>query len=306
MKPHNPSSRGRQYWLRLACFAGLALSLGLVSLPAWYSVPLTLALLHAPCTDAGTMPASSSEAWEEITLQARAGGSFRGYFMPGTNGATVIIPPAGSDGRNGSLPIAEILLRHGYAVFTYESRPCTDIRPFSLGYQEVDEVADVLDYLLSRPDVDPHRIGIRGFSSAGATSIMAAARLPALRAVVAEGGYGDFIENGVAVHPQADLITRLFWAGFRGSMGLTYRLVTGHSIRALSPVSEIGKIAPRPILLIYGAREPSLAGGRQQLAAAGTHTMLWVVEGAGHGQYLQVAPEEYESRIVDFFDEALK
>jgi pimeloyl-ACP methyl ester carboxylesterase len=306
MKPHNPSPRGWQYWLRLVCFAGLALGLGLISLPAWYSVPFTLALLYAPCTDAGTRPVGSADAWEEVTLQARAGGSFRGYFMLGTNGATVIIPPAGSDGRNGSLPTAEMLLRHGYTVFTYESRPCADIRPFSLGYQEVDEVADVLDYLLSRPDVDPHRIGIRGFSSAGATSIMATARLPALRAVVAEGGYGDFIQNGVAVRPQANLIARLFWTGFRGFMGLTYRLVTGHSIRVLSPVSVIRQIAPRPILLIYGAREPSLAGGRQQKAAAGGNAVLWVVEGAGHGQYLQIAPDEYESRVVGFFDEALK
>jgi pimeloyl-ACP methyl ester carboxylesterase len=306
MEAHKPSPRGWQYWLRLACFAGLTLSLGVASLPAWYSVPFTLALLYTPCVQAGTLPAGYADEWEEVTLQARAGGSFRGYFMSGTNGATVIIPPAGSDGRNGSLPTAEILLRHGYTVFTYESRPCAGIRPFSLGYQEVDEVADVLDYLLSRPDVDPQRIGIRGFSSAGATSIMAAARLPALRAVVAEGGYGDFIENGVAVPLQADLPTRLFWAGFRGCMGVTYRLVTGHNIRVLSQVRVIEHIAPRPILLIYGARESSLASGRQQKAAAGDHAVLWVVEGAGHGQYLQVAPAEYESRLVSFFDEALR
>jgi pimeloyl-ACP methyl ester carboxylesterase len=306
MEPYKLPPRGWQYWLRLVCFAGLTLSLGLISLPAWYSVPFILALLYAPCVDASTPPAGSAGEWEEVTLQARAGGSFRGYFMPGTNGATVIIPPAGSDGPNGALPTAEILLRHGYTVFTYESRPCAGIRPFSLGYQEVDEVADVLDYLLSRPDVDPQRIGIRGFSSAGAASIMATARLPALRAVVAEGGYGDFIENGVVVRSQANLPTRLFWAGFRGCMGLTYRVVTGYSIRVLSPVSVIGRIAPRPILLIYGAREPSLTSGRQQKAAAGSNAVLWIVEGAGHGQYLQVSPAEYESRVVGFFDEALK
>ena len=84
MKPHNPSPRGWQYWLRLVCFAGLALGLGLISLPAWYSVPFTLALLYAPCTDAGTRPVGSADAWEEVTLQARAGGSFRGYFMLGS------------------------------------------------------------------------------------------------------------------------------------------------------------------------------------------------------------------------------
>jgi dipeptidyl aminopeptidase/acylaminoacyl peptidase len=197
-----------------------------------------------------------------------------------------------------------MLAQHGYGVFTFESRPCAGMGPMSLGYAEVDEVADALDYLLSRPDVDPQRIGVYGFSSAGATSVMAAARLPSLQAVVAEGGYGDFGDNALGRGWEQGLglyFLPLYRWGFRQS----YRWIAG-DINALSPVTVIGQIRPRPILLIYGSQEVSLPGAYQQLEAAGDNAELWVVEGATHGTYRFVAPEAYEARIVTFFDQALR
>jgi pimeloyl-ACP methyl ester carboxylesterase len=225
--------------------------------------------------------------------------------MPGSNGATIIMPPPFTGGRDSRLREADLLLRHGYTIFTFESRRCAGMGPVSLGYQEVDEVADALDYLLRRPEVDPDRIGLHGFSSAGATAVMAAARLPALGAVVVEGGYGDFAEDTLTPNREYSLATFFEILHF-GSIKLTYRLVTGVDIDKLSPQDVINQIAPRPILLIYGSREVSLLGGRHQQAAAGDNAILWIVPGAGHGNYLDVAPEEYEARLVDFFDAALQ
>lgn len=263
-----------------------------------------LGLLYGPCGEGHLTPGDYGSLVESVTVQARDGGAFRGYFIPGTNGATIIMPPPLNSGRSVRLPEAAILARHDYAIFMFESRRCAGMGPLSLGYREVDDVADALDYLTTRPDVDPSRIGIHGFSSAGATSVMAAARLPELRAVVAEGGYGNFMRNTLNSHND-DLLTTYFLTLFRWAIGITYGLVTGLDINQLSPVSVIAEIEPRPVLLIYGTHETSLAGGRQQKAAAGDNTQLWIVEGAGHGNYLSVAPEAYEDRVVTFFDEAL-
>jgi pimeloyl-ACP methyl ester carboxylesterase len=87
---------------------------------------------------------------------------------------------------------------------------------------------------------------------------------------------------------------------------LTYRLITGTDIHALNPSGVIGQIRPRPILLIYGDREVSLPGGYQQKAAAGDNAELWIIPGAGHGGYRQLAAAEYETRIMAFFDRTLK
>lgn len=296
--------RNKVYWLRLGSFFLATLTVALLGLPFLLGGLSTLALLYAPCSGEGPRPDSAGYTWEDVTLEARVGGQFRGYFIHGSNGATVLVPPTGSSGRGSRWPQIQLLVEHGYAVFTFESRRCAEMGPLSLGYGEVNEVADALDYLLTRPDVDPERIGLYGFSAAGATSVMAAARLPEIDAVVAEGGYGDFLDNALGQTTQRGIAGYVEWA-YRRPFRPVYRWTIGHDLERLSPVSVIDQIAPRPILLIYGSREVSLSGAREQLAAAGDNAELWVVEGAGHGDYFAVAPAEYETRFVGFFDEAL-
>jgi hypothetical protein len=299
------SYRDRRYWLRLTTFFIVSLTIALLSLPAMLGTLFMVGLLYAPCSASSLTPADYGYSWEDVTIKARAGGDFRGFFIPGTNGATIIMPPPLSSGRDGRLRQADMLLRHGYSVFTFESRRCAAMGPLSLGYKEVEEVVDALDYLRSRPDVDPGRIGVYGFSSAGATAVMAAARLPDLRAVVAEGGYGNFAEEALGASASSDLQS-LFQDVFSWAARLTYQLVTGLDINKLSPTDVIAQIEPRPVLLIYGSREVSLVGARRQKAAAGEHTSLWTVTDAGHGNYMDIAPAEYEARIVKFLDQALK
>jgi pimeloyl-ACP methyl ester carboxylesterase len=281
------------------------LTFALLGLPFLLGFLLMVGLVYSPCADRGMTPSDYGHAWEEITLPARAGGTFRGYFIPGTNGAAIIVVPALNAGRDGRLREAMLLARHGYAILAYESRRCAEMGGVSLGYKEVDEVADALDYLLTRPEVDPERSGVYGFSSAGATAIMAAARLPQLKAVAAEGGYGDFAEDTLTPGAGRHGLSGYFEAAFFWSIGKAYGLLTGLDINLLSPVDVISQIAPRPILLIYGSQEVSLEGGRRQQAAAGDNAELWIVEGAGHGNYFDVAPEAYETKLVTFFDESL-
>lgn len=292
------------YWLRLLGLFVAALALALGGLPFFLGFLSAVALVYPPCQEGGMTPGDYGYPWEDVIVQASAGGTFRAFFVPGSNGATVIVVPPLSKGRDGRLREATLLMRHGYAVLAFESRRCAGIGGLSLGYKEVSEVADALNYLLARPDVDSTRIGIYGFSSAGATAIMAAARLPELKAVVAEGGYGDFsggvLGSGSSSGWQGAFETLYLW-----SIRRSYHLLTGLDMDVLAPVEVIGQIAPRPILLIYGSREVSLAGARQQLAAAGKQADLWVVPEAGHGNYLDVAPEAYEARLITFFDQTL-
>jgi pimeloyl-ACP methyl ester carboxylesterase len=293
------TSHRRRRTITLAVVAVLAT---VVIVPAGAGFVLTYTLLNPPCSDNGQTPGDYGYCWEDVTLQARAGGSFLGYFIPGSNGAAIIIPPPYGGGRGSRLQEGDVLARYGYAVFSFESRRCADMGALSLGDQETSEVQDALDYLHARPDVDPDRIGILGFSSAGATAVMAAARFPDIRAVAAEGGYGDLAEGAIGLGTGGvNPLERIF----KASLAVSYRVISGTDIGRLSPEDVIGSIAPRPILLIYGSRERSLGGARRQLAAAGENAQLWVVEGAGHGDYLTVAPEEYEQRVVTFFDKAL-
>jgi len=67
------------------------------------------------------------------------------------------------------------------------------------------------------------------------------------------------------------------------------------------------RIAPRPVLFVYGAEGQ---GAEQALtpsyyAAAGPPKALWEIPGAGHTAGLETAPLAYERSVVGLFDRAL-
>ena len=67
----------------------------------------------------------------------------------------------------------------------------------------------------------------------------------------------------------------------------------------------IEKIAPRPVLLISGTESAFEQGLQRKLyAAAGEGSELWEVN-VGHAQCWKEHPEEYETRVVFFYDRAL-
>jgi len=68
----------------------------------------------------------------------------------------------------------------------------------------------------------------------------------------------------------------------------------------------VARISPRPQFLIYSGRP--LGGeelNEQFYAAADEPKTLWRIADAGHTAGLDTHPEEYEQRVIAFFDHAL-
>lgn len=271
----------------------------IISIPVGAGSLTASSLTLIPCGDSDATPDDyGNYNWEALTLDASVGGMFSGFYVAGTNNTTIIFPPNFSANRTSRLKEALPLVDAGYNIVTFESRRCAGMGPLSLGYTEVEEVGDVLAYLNSREDVDPERIGIHGFSSAGATAIMAAARYPQLKAVIAVGNYANM--NDIIDEHSGSMPSVFFWM-YSGALRGTYYLIVGEPMSRLSPLSVIDQIAPRPILLIYGSEEPGVATSDDMLARAGNNATLWVIEGERHGGYRE--REDYAQRAIAFFDE---
>jgi pimeloyl-ACP methyl ester carboxylesterase len=291
------SPERRQRIIRILLSFAVVLVALLVFIPPLLGFLTTWGLTHIPC-GGGSIPRSAGMTdYEAVSFYSSSlNKPISGYFVHGTNGATIILPPTLNSGAGYWRNDYVILNRFGYNLLNYESRNCAGTTN-TLGYAEADQVADALNYLATRPDVDMSRVGIQGFSAGGATSILAAARYPHLKAAVAMGGYHDF---GATLDAETldSWYGPLYAAGARAG----YRLATGFSLDVLRPVRAIDQIAPRPVLLIYGTHEPSLAGAYLQQQAAGSNAELWVVEGAGHGNYWDIGPEIFEQRVIGFWD----
>jgi dipeptidyl aminopeptidase/acylaminoacyl peptidase len=247
--------------------------------------------------------------YQELTFVPQAGrrvprGELRltAWWLPSKNGAAVILIPGLGQSRDAMLDHAAMLARHGYGVLLTEPRPCADSElAFTAGYNEVHDVAGALALVQDQPGVDSDRIGVLGFSVGGATAILGAAQLDDIQAVVAEGHFYNLGHDIVNTGGDNSLLQDFYYRAIL----FFYRHYTGLDARLISPIDAIGHISPRPVLLIFGEHEVGHGHAYEQFAAAGRPKSLWVVPGVGHGGYIQAWPEEYEARVISFFDAAL-
>lgn len=289
-------------FLRLFRFALLSLLVMYLALNAGLSWVYVYILTHPPCPVV-PQPGLELPLPEQHTLQTSDGIQIRAWYYPSQNGAAVLALGGLQGALGGNLPPVGYLVREGYGVLQVDTRACTSPpRAVTLGQAEMYDAEAGLAFLLDRPEVDPQRVGVLGFSMGGVTAIRTAARRPEIAAVVAEGGYDnlgrDIIEPG---QPKSlpHQILLYFVAG-------SYWLQVGESPWRLSPIDDLPAISPRPVLLVYGEREIGSGRADRQFAAAGQPKQLWIVPGGDHGRNHLVAGEAYETEILSFFDRHLR
>ncbi len=249
------------------------------------------ALLNPPCPPSSPAPSG----FQAITLHTASGLSLDGWYHSPANGALVLLLGGQGSNRDAMLAEATFLSAHGYGALTLDGRQCAGAMT-TLGYREVEDLQAMVDFASRQPEV--RWLGGLGFSAGSVTLIRGAARIPQIQAVVAEGNYANLYQEITAV---ASPPLSLGWQ-IRRLVAVAYTLSVGVWPGQVSPLDDLPAISPRPVLLIHGENEVERTRGQAQVEAAGPPKELWVVPGAGHGQYESVQPAEYEKRILEFFD----
>lgn len=241
----------------------------------------------------------------EVAFPGSDGTRLAGRFFAGNNGATVVLVHGYGGNQDEMLPVADALVRSDFSVLTYDARGCGQSGgKVTFGALETDDVISVIDYLEARPDVDRARIGALGFSMGAASTVMAAARDPRIKAVVDDSGwataYGWLRPRSwdVLLRPNAPFSPlSLRFAEFR----------TGIRLNTLRPVDVIARISPRPILLIHGGSDTAVppTESDRNFAAAGPPKQIWLAPGAKHGDTVELVVADYADRVVNFFRQHL-
>ncbi len=253
---------------------------------------------------------------EEHWLSTEDGHAIRAWYYPSKNGAAILALGGISGSLGDTLPPVRPLLEAGYGVLQIDSRACAQPSArVTLGGNEIYEAAAGVDFLLQLPDLDPEKIGAFGFSMGGVTLIRAVAlqqgsgqshqpkiqALSAIQALIAEGGYdqlGAHIIQPGAGHSLPRTV-------FLYTVAVVFWTQTGVNPWGVSPIEDISNLGPRPVFLIYGEHEIQRGGGQAQFDAAQQPKSLWVVPGGTHGGNYQIAQDEYDQKVVDFFDKSL-
>ena len=244
-------------------------------------------------------------AYEDVSFETSDGLTLRGWYVPSKNGAAVISFP----GRKGPQKPARMLARHGYGVLVFDRRGEgeSDGEPNIFGWGGDRDIKAAIRFLQQRPDVDPGRIGGIGLSVGGEMMLEAAAETDDLRAVVSEGAGARALsdeQDGMEIEGIGGVEKLLNTAGIAVRVGALS--VFTNEAPAANLNTLVGRIAPRPILLIAAPNSPNGEKlNREFYAAAHDPKALWEIPESKHTGGLDARPQQYEHRVVGFFDDAL-
>lgn len=239
--------------------------------------------------------------FREITFKSRDGLSLFGRFLPGRNKATILLVHGLGQTNQDMLIHAESLARQGFGIFMIDLRAHGNSEgdTSTHGLREADDVAGAIDTLLHRIDVNGQRIGALGVSLGAQAVLRGALRTENIRALVLEGlAPSSFSDH--AGRPRS----LVHWLSLPGSW-LYYKFQQFMCGEKEAGVLEvIGRIAPRPVLLIAGGPQ-DIYFNRMFHQAANEPKELWELPAGEHGAAILSDSQAYIQRVTEFFSREL-
>ena len=248
----------------------------------------------------------------EVAITAEDGAVLRAWLfrVPHGNGDAVILLHGHTDNRAGMLGNADMLLRHGFMVLLPDARAHGvsggDLATY--GVKESDDLRRWYDWL--QRSVSPHCIDGVGDSMGAAQLLQSLKTIPGFCAVVAVSSFASFREAsydrlGERLHAGEragrTLLRPAVEAGF-----LYARWKYGVDLEQASPENVVAATSV-PVLLIHGKKDANLPPRHSEMIVAlsplrSPAVLIWEPQEAGHCGAAGVEPEEYERRVIAWFE----
>jgi len=253
------------------------------------------------------MARMTSSRHADVTVQAPDRSTLRAwYFEPASwNRRAVILLHGVADNREGVTAHGTFLLKNGYAVLLPDARGHgeSDGDSISYGWRERHDVKLWTNWLAA----EKHSESIYGLGeSMGAAILIQASTVdPRIKAIVAECPFSTFrdiayyrVAQLVGLHQRAEWV----FAPLIEPAFLYTRARYSVDLYQSSPTDAL-RASTTPVLLIHGTADTNIPSTHSQLIgkARPANTELWLVPGAAHTQAYGRNPQEYESRVLQWF-----
>jgi pimeloyl-ACP methyl ester carboxylesterase len=288
------------WWRRL-----LLVPVGVV-VAVFLIAPLAMAVY---ATNIGRLPANSGEspadrglAYEDVTFETAQGLTISAWYIPSRNGAAIVTVHGAGKNRATVMDEAAMLARHGYGVLMVDLEGFGDSegRGNAMGWVGARDIQAAVAYLGTREEVASGAIGGLGLSMGGEVLLQAAAEIPDLAAVVSEGGTNRTLADVKELDGTGKEAIHVFFFVMQSAMH-----VLSHEPPPPPLKESVAKIGPRPVLLIAAniAMERDFMSLYQEVG--GPSFEMWTIAEAKHVGAFDLHPQEYEQRVIAFFDDAL-
>jgi uncharacterized protein len=246
--------------------------------------------------------------FRDVELTTPDGAVLRAWFMrpPEANGDAVILLHGVSDNRMGSYGYGQWLVRSHYMVLLPDARAHGNSggELATYGLKESDDIHRWVDWIETAEH--PRCMFGLGESMGAAQLLQSLPKEPRFCAVVAESPFASFREVAYA------RFGRQFhtgpWLGrtfFRPAVDVGFLFVRFHyglDMESASPEQAVIGTGI-PVLLIHGLRDTNIPPYHSDLIQAKnpSSVVVWKVPGAFHTGAHQVAPQEFEKKVLGRF-----
>jgi len=251
-------------------------------------------------------------SFEDMEFAAPNDAPIRGWLVPAPNDdkrlAVIVLHGRGGD-RTGALGQLRMLHELGAGVAAIDLREnglsAGSGRGTAIGIREAEDAIAAAAEMRRR---GYEKVVLQGCSLGASAAILAAANSDAIDGVIADSALSSF-DRYVAEIADARLARFGVSAQWATALWGDFVIAVTRARLGLEgfarPVDVIALIAPRPVLLVYGASDavtPPATHGRELTARAGAETSLWAVDGAGHCDSAYIAPEDYKAQVAAFLE----
>jgi fermentation-respiration switch protein FrsA (DUF1100 family) len=250
----------------------------------------------------GGTPSDYGLPYEKVSFASYDGTILRGWFVPAVHPrATVVFCHGRAGSKAPDLIYVPQFREHGFNVLLFDFRAHgeSDGHKSSLVYYERQDLLAAIAYLQNR---GIQEVGLMGFSMGAAVAIATAPLSEAVRAVIADSAFAEsrtilltyLQQQGIPVPIASNLTALIIRAA---------GLHLGCHLPDADPLRWVDQVAPRPLLLIHGEQDQGIpvSDASRLYSAAGDPKELWVVPAAEHRCADKVCPEDYMTRVLDFF-----
>jgi dienelactone hydrolase len=263
-------------------------------------LPLTLTYGFTHSARVETTSADLGAPYENVAFTTSDDLRLEGWYVPSKNGASIVAFP----GRKGTQRHARMLVKHGYGVLVFDRRGegTSEGDPNAFGWAFNRDLKAAAAFLETRPDVEGGKIGGIGLSVGGEALLQAGAESRAYDAIVSDGAGSRSYREDMEEPGLSEWLA--LPSTFMQTVGtsLWANQAPPPSIKDLTP-----RISPTPVFFVYAGHG---AGGEdnnpQYYEVSGEPKQIWKIADASHTHGLRKHPEEYERRVVAFFDNTLQ
>ena len=244
----------------------------------------------------------------EDVIFGNADAPLSGWLVRATQGAPAVVLAHGfKSSREEMLPWARFLHDAGYNVLLFDTRACGKSGGTTVGLGAIEAQNIALAAGSAKDAFAAGRVGVLGISLGAGAAILAAASDPDIRAVVADSAWTDqdLQLSRLSSLPIGPVRIPLPPFGI-----VAVNAIVGADVTGARPIDVIARVAPRPLLLIHSADDDNATttvdGARRLFDAAGEPKQLWIAPRGGHVGAINAFPDEYRSRVLAFFRDALR